>query len=718
MRVHARGLVLLKSVKGAPQLLCLVLMLCFVLPLHAQERHALVIGNAAYKGMTPLTNPVNDATDIAAALKDLGFVVDLVKDASLSDMEAAVVSLGDRLKRAPGSWGFFYYAGHGVQSSDGENYLIPVDATIPAEAFLKSRALANQVVLDILQDARNALNVIILDACRDNPFSWSRSASRGLSVVRSQPPGSIIAYATSAGSVAQDGLGRNGLFTAQLLKHLKTPGLEIKDVFNRTGKSVQDASSSKQVPAVYNQFFETAYLAGAPAPVKPIVETRIERVVVAANANEVPGGPWYRSTSFEDGEVAPWGPRAVSGEIVTLSSEEYRSGSHSLKVSNRRMSVQGIKGPLLSKDELESGWEANAWVKYVEGPPSALLQSTIEYIGTDGKGFKWIPLAPTLVRRGEWTLLSGTFAVAKEDTVESVVLGFETCFRDANSKHPENSLEFWVDDISIRKIPVEMVPSPLVLPLGRTLLFSDQSRSRVSVMRASASVEPRTLSWLSSEPSIALVTPSGELMGMGPGHCYILVKDQNNQQAALEVEVLDASRYRLFSSLDFAKKSQANKILSQKTMDYSKNPPQSSAAVLKRLYESNGGVEADGAVRLDFEREDYGFVDIHLRFKPGQIMFPAGSIIVANMKSDLEGAQFMMGMIGGSPDWKWTSENTPYISVSPGLWTPVLWRLDKPFAMASDGELRFILKKDHSSKRPGEKGSFWIDDLKVWVPLD
>lgn len=78
----------------------------------------------------------------------------------------------------------------------------------------------------------------------------------------------------------------------------------------------------------------------------------------------------------------------------------------------------------------------------------------------------------------------------------------------------------------------------------------------------------------------------------------------------------------------------------------------------------------------------------------------------------------MMGMISGNPDWKWTSDNTPYIPVIPGLWTAVLWRLDKPFSLAADGELRFILKKEDTSKRPGEKGSFSIDNVKVWLPRD
>jgi formylglycine-generating enzyme required for sulfatase activity len=231
-------------------------------------RYALVIGNGTYAELGRLKNPVNDARDIAAALTSLGFQVDSLADADLTAMEDAVVRLGNRLSTSKDSIGFFFYAGHGVQSN-GINYLIPADAHIANASFLKSKALAAQEVLDTLQDAHNALNVVVLDACRDNPFSWARSGARGLSVVAAQPPGSIIAYATSAGSVAQDGAGRNGVFTAELLKNIRTPGMEIMEVFKRTGAGVQATTAGAQVPAIYNQYFGSAFLAGsgtAPAP--------------------------------------------------------------------------------------------------------------------------------------------------------------------------------------------------------------------------------------------------------------------------------------------------------------------------------------------------------------------------------------------------------------------------------------------------------------------
>ena len=204
---------------------------------------------------------MNDADDMAVALEYLGFTVEKVLNGSLEQMEAAVTRLKDRLSESKDAYGFFFYAGHGVQSS-GDNFLIPVNANIPSESYLRNRALSVQIVLDDLNESGNSLNVIVLDACRDNPFGWSRtgSQSRGLAVVGRQPADSIIVYATSVGQTASDGEGRNGLFTSRLLPNLITPGLEVTEVFRRTGSDVTRASGNRQIPAVYSQFFGTAWL--------------------------------------------------------------------------------------------------------------------------------------------------------------------------------------------------------------------------------------------------------------------------------------------------------------------------------------------------------------------------------------------------------------------------------------------------------------------------
>ena len=228
------------------------------------KKFALVIGNGNYINLTPLANPVNDAEDISDVLSQLGFTVDKILNGNLEQMEDAAIRLREKLSEAGNAYGFFFYAGHGVQSG-GENYLIPVNANIPGENFLRNRAMSVQQVLDDLNDARNKLNIVVLDACRDNPFGWSRGGSRGLSVVTRQPSDSIVVYATSAGQKASDGEGRNGLFTSQLLKNLATAGLEVSEVFKRTGADVAEISSNKQIPAIYTQFFKTAYLGAPPS---------------------------------------------------------------------------------------------------------------------------------------------------------------------------------------------------------------------------------------------------------------------------------------------------------------------------------------------------------------------------------------------------------------------------------------------------------------------
>ena len=254
-------------------ILVAVLLACCTLAVFAQDsgsggqidpqKFALVIGNSSYNGLSPLSNPVNDANDMAVVLEYLGFNVEKVLNGTLDQMDDALINLKERLSAVDNTYGFFFYAGHGVQSG-GENFLIPVDANIPSENYLRSRAVSVQALLDDLNDAKNLLNVIVLDACRDNPFGWSRSGSRGLSIVTRQPADSIIVYSTSAGQRASDGEGRNGVFTKELLNNLLIPGLEVAEVFRRTGLDVSETSGGQQIPAIYNQFFRTAYLGVKP----------------------------------------------------------------------------------------------------------------------------------------------------------------------------------------------------------------------------------------------------------------------------------------------------------------------------------------------------------------------------------------------------------------------------------------------------------------------
>ena len=218
-------------------------------PVAAQNtRAALVIGNSAYAS-NALTNPVNDATDIAAALREQGFDVLLRTDADYAGMDAALADFQKALKGKDTA--LFYYAGHGVQA-DGENYLIPVKEDITSLAKAKSRGVPLADVLGRIKDAGVATALIFLDACRDNPFPGSsRSGTRGLAAIAApRDVETLIAYATQPGDVAQDGAGRNGVFTAAVLKNLAAPGKTVAEVMTQVKADVKAATSGKQQPRV------------------------------------------------------------------------------------------------------------------------------------------------------------------------------------------------------------------------------------------------------------------------------------------------------------------------------------------------------------------------------------------------------------------------------------------------------------------------------------
>jgi hypothetical protein len=207
------------------------------------QRTALVIGNSAYSS-GPLKNPVNDATDIAAALQKLGFKVILKKNANLETMEEAIEDFGNRLKR--GGVGLFYYAGHGVQVNN-VNYLIPIGATVNKESDVRFKAFDAGRILAEMENANNGLNIVLLDACRDNPFGKSfRSASRGLAIVSNAPTGTFISYSTGAGQVARDGEGKNSPYTKALLQHMQEPGTPITDIFMKVRQRLRKETG--QVP--------------------------------------------------------------------------------------------------------------------------------------------------------------------------------------------------------------------------------------------------------------------------------------------------------------------------------------------------------------------------------------------------------------------------------------------------------------------------------------
>ncbi len=211
----------------------------------SEKRTALVIGNSAYVE-APLPNPVNDASDIAATLRARGFEVNLLTDARRAEMIAAIRQFGHKLHRN-GGVGLFFFAGHGLQVN-GQNYLVPIDADIRKEHEVDDETVNVGRVLGEMETAKNRLNIVILDACRNNPYERSfRSLSRGLASIDA-PRGTLIAYATAPGSVAADGSGRNSPYSGALIQQIPKPGEPIERVFKKVRAAVINKTNGAQIP--------------------------------------------------------------------------------------------------------------------------------------------------------------------------------------------------------------------------------------------------------------------------------------------------------------------------------------------------------------------------------------------------------------------------------------------------------------------------------------
>jgi len=224
-----------------------------------EYRTALVIGNSKYQD-SPLSNPGNDAAAMAKTLRELNFDVIEVIDGNKKMMDASSELFFEKLEQKKGI-GLVFYAGHGIEV-DGMNYLIPVNHKIEKSIDVPYEAISVSRLLDNMQISGTRMNILILDACRNNPLPRSsRSGTRGLAEIPAKGSGSIIAYATAPGEVASDGAGENGLFTQELLKAIKTPGLEVGMVFRTVMANVKKLSDGKQLPwtnvSVEGEFYFT-----------------------------------------------------------------------------------------------------------------------------------------------------------------------------------------------------------------------------------------------------------------------------------------------------------------------------------------------------------------------------------------------------------------------------------------------------------------------------
>ena len=216
-----------------------------------------MIGNAAYEN-DPLRNPINDATAVKSALESLGFQVTFLTDQDWHSMDSAIEAFSEQLQ--PGGVGLFYYAGHGVQVN-GENYLVPVSARLNRERHVTREAISLGNILEFMEDAETTVNIVIIDACRDNPFyrRWRSPSGTGLAEVRFPPEGTIISFATEPGNVAEDGDGPHSPYTSALLEHIDAPNLDIGLMFRQVRGTVSGATEGLQRPrtevALVGEFF-------------------------------------------------------------------------------------------------------------------------------------------------------------------------------------------------------------------------------------------------------------------------------------------------------------------------------------------------------------------------------------------------------------------------------------------------------------------------------
>jgi uncharacterized caspase-like protein len=251
-------------------------------PAFAEKRVALVLGNSNYQNVAPLANPVNDSVKIAATLKDAGFdVVDSRRDLPAAETRRALRDFADRARDA--DIAVVYYAGHGIEV-DGGNYLIPVDARLERDTDIYDEGLSLDRILIAIEPAKK-LRLVILDACRDNPFSRSmkrtvasRAIGQGLAKVEPTSPNVLIAYSAKAGSTAADGDGKNSPFTAALSHHLTKPGLDVRRAFGFVRDEVLKTTGNKQEPFVYGS------LGGEDVPLVPAPRQAVAPATPAPSA--------------------------------------------------------------------------------------------------------------------------------------------------------------------------------------------------------------------------------------------------------------------------------------------------------------------------------------------------------------------------------------------------------------------------------------------------
>ena len=291
-----------------------------------EQRIALVVGNNDYMNLADLKNPINDARAMREILRAKGFEVLYAEDATLIEFKKLIKRFGTRI--AEGGVGLFYFAGHGIQV-DGNNFLVASDSDISDKDEVEFRTIALNYVTNKMKRAHNRFNILILDACRNDPFS--RSGGGGLAPVSAR--GIFVAYATEAGSVAKDGRGSNGVFTKHLIRYIDQP-LRIEEVFKRTREDVYTETDHEQFPGVYNQSMGDFFFTFPTA--SDVAKAKEQHIAMAKKA--VPSIR-YSDTVRDHGDwIEPAMVRIKAGEYMMGSNE----GNEWERPKHRGRHTQGL----------------------------------------------------------------------------------------------------------------------------------------------------------------------------------------------------------------------------------------------------------------------------------------------------------------------------------------------------------------------------------------
>ena len=351
----------------------------FSQPAFADKRVALVMGNSAYQNVNRLANPINDSEAMSAMLKKAGFdVVELKRDLNVSEMRRALRDFSDTVRDADVV--IVYFAGHGIEI-DGVNYVIPVDAVLERDIDAFDEAIPLDRILTVIEPAKQ-LRLVILDACRDNPFNktmkrsiGSRAIGRGLAKIEPETPNTLIAFAAKAGSTASDGDGKNSPFTAALVKYLPRPGLDLRRAFGYARDDVLKATNNKQEPFIYGSLGGDA-VALVPAPVettagtpKPLVDAALELAFWESIKND-------RNPDLFQAYLNRY-PKGVFADIATLNLQQQKTAALESATVEQPDDKVKLTDPASLHEVRERLYELNFDPGSFDGPMSAAAQQAV-----------------------------------------------------------------------------------------------------------------------------------------------------------------------------------------------------------------------------------------------------------------------------------------------------------------------------------------------------